>query len=445
MKKALLTCSVIACAVLTACGGGGDPIQAHEASGPIQLTAQKAPAFGNSGTVKPDVAKLLKPLEQLVTYETAGVAQDAYGRIVVVGQFAGSSTASTAFVARFQPDGRPDLTCGGLGVAALFGLAAGESMGQVRVAAAGQMLALRHNASGALVRINEACDIDAGFGRDGAARLPEGVMDLRAFDVDALGAVIGVSESSVMKFTRDGHLDTTFATLGVAKIAYPADASTSLDDVAINPDGSSVLGAMVRYGGGAVQSHFAAVARITPSGAIDGAFGKAGWAASLGRFETAGDFQRTSVASLPDGSTVLVWGGRQDGRGQVAMSMKVSSAGQLASGFGNQGISSWTVPGGEHTVHKQVVADGSSLLVCGDINPSSIPDRQAAYAMRVDALSGAVASVVGIANPDINTHGNGDSGFYKTCRGLSSRAGRTVMSVGVAASNTKPVVALINF
>jgi hypothetical protein len=96
-------------------------------------------------------------------------------------------------------------------------------------------------------------------------------------------------------------------------------------------------------------------------------------------------------------------------------------------------------------VHKQVVADGANLAVCGDINPSGVPDRQAAYAMKLDALKGSVSSVVGISNPDVRTYGSGDSGFYKVCRGLSSRNGRTVMSVGLASTETKPVVALINF
>jgi uncharacterized delta-60 repeat protein len=153
--------------------------------------------------------------------EVRGVALDGAGRIVV-----GGSTASGLTAIRLTPDGTPDPTFSGDGIATV---AAGG-------AASGGDLALTQ--SGSIIVGGSGCDAS------------------------------GACHFAVARLTSSGTPDTAFSGDGVAQTSFPSDYA-AVRSVALAPDGSVVAGGYTGPG-------YTALARYEPDGELDPAFGGGG-------------------------------------------------------------------------------------------------------------------------------------------------------------------------
>ncbi|MFT3770388.1 MAG: hypothetical protein QM820_33590 [Minicystis sp.] len=233
-----------------------------------------------------------------------GVAFDAQGDILAVGETAPGTDASTDFstiIARFSPAGVLDTTFGTNG-STVINVAVGKNGEVVR---------------GVGVQSN---------GKIVVAGVAEHAGATDARDRDAF----------VLRLDANGMLDTTFGTNGIAILdlspgvvvgnSYLADGHWGL---AIYPDDRIVVSASMVNAAGTDTDW--ALVRLTPNGAFDSTFGTNG----VFSFDVNhANANPRSVTILPDGG--LLGGGYTGINGvQVPVVFKVNSAGVLDTTFGN--------------------------------------------------------------------------------------------------------------
>ncbi len=141
--------------------------------------------------------------------------------------------------------------------------------------------------------------------------------------------------TDVLRYTTGGALDATFGRNGVA--AIPATLG-EIESMAVQPNGQILVAGV---GSGAL-----AVERLNPNGTVDTAFGSGGMAlASLnGRFPA----PQIVVLAQPDGSILLGGQLEPAGRGQSAQTLlaRFTPVGALDQAFGNSGTVVVTGSGG---------------------------------------------------------------------------------------------------
>lgn len=165
-----------------------------------------------------------------------------------------------------------------------------------------------------------AGDLDPTFGDGGKVVLPlDASFHARATtltaDMRILIAGSSADSFSVARITRDGQLDTTFATGGVATIrfdAYGPGTLATASAVLVRPDGRIVLLGTVSPGPGGPVASTLGLARLNRDGTPDPTFGIAGRATAGFVPTTAGAFAEThrlnAAALLPDGRIVVAGG-----------------------------------------------------------------------------------------------------------------------------------------
>jgi uncharacterized delta-60 repeat protein len=254
------------------------------------------------------------------------------GKILAIGQDP-NEVYELLFMARYLPDGTPDLTFGDFGrVAQRIGLGGGIS--SVLVDSAGRILLAR---GGYVFRFNPDGSPDTAFNDAHPTFSPA-----RHFALAPDGKIVGTNVRSddgslvVARFNADGSPDTTFGNAGRFE-GFPGFGNyyTDVKAVAVQADGRIVVG-----GRGLV--------RLTASGAPDPTFGGGDGFVPASPLIPPGYEQygrpnfvvARGVAVAPDGKILTTWGGNQDeSLGGYAVARYLPD-GTLDPGFatGGQGI-----------------------------------------------------------------------------------------------------------
>lgn len=261
--------------------------------------------------------------------------------------------------------GYPDPTFGKGGVVTAF--PAGSIATAVGIDAANRITVVGYTISShpdvAVVRLRRDGTLDPSFSGDGRARFDLGAVD-RAFDavVTARGGVAIVGRRSgreerifVLRITPDGSRMRSFGTNGLAVI----DAGTrdqSADAIAFTPHGRIVVGGYRSQG-----THTRSLlARLTPDGSLDPAFGGDGIAA----FDLSEAAEQVNdLIVLPSGAVVAT-GTVESGQEPRYSILKTTSDGRLARPFGRR--SGWSTfdagKGPDEATSLVQAADGDFLL-----------------------------------------------------------------------------------
>jgi uncharacterized delta-60 repeat protein len=212
------------------------------------------------------------------------IALDSQGRIVVAGTTGpatepGEVRSPSLAVARLTPEGVLDRTFAGDGRAS-FDVGAALTVGDIALDGAGRIV-VGGSSGGDLIAVRLLADgsPDASFSSDGVARADAGADESGArllAGADGSATVGGSScdddacRFALARFDAAGGPDAGFDGDGTVVTAFPGDYAI-LNDLAAAPDGG-VLAA----GDNAFQYHDAALARYTPSGALDPGFNAGG-------------------------------------------------------------------------------------------------------------------------------------------------------------------------
>jgi uncharacterized delta-60 repeat protein len=243
------------------------------------------------------------------------------GKIVVVYEFS-DSLGGGYYVRRFMPSGARDESFRPPDLHPVTNLVPADVIVQTdgKVVVAGEA-----GSAFALARFNPDGSYDMGFGTLGitTTEVPGGG-GARAVVQVAGGKLIaaGVADPdfALVRYLADGVVDPTFGTAGIQTTSFGGDLDQAYA-VAIQADGSIVAaGSTWKENGGNGTADFA-VARFSPSGALDTTFGSGGRAV-------------TSLGSLWDGARSVVI--QADGRIVAAGSTNDASFGpeDLGGGFG---------------------------------------------------------------------------------------------------------------
>lgn len=223
---------------------------------------------------------------------------DADGNLVVAGFSANPEAHHETFaVARLLPDGRLDPAFGrkgrvltavwpetGAGPADIARTVAIDTDG--RIVVAGETGSFFHDL--AVVRYLPDGSLDRGFGRKGIVTLDLGGDDrANALAIAADGSILvvgsgwtdGPDEDMIaVRLTADGTLDASFGEGGIAQVEFRGGADRAFG-VTIRDDGTIVMGGTGQLSGGCVnpcERYGLALARLTPDGRLDPAFGEEG-------------------------------------------------------------------------------------------------------------------------------------------------------------------------
>ena len=256
------------------------------------------------------------------TAAARGVAIEVDGKIVAVGQAAGSGPADTNFaLARYNVDGSPDLTFEGDGkVITDLGLLDGANAVVIqpdgRIVAAG---VARSAASGffAVARYLITGTLDESFGTGGKMLTDfsgsRSGLGATAVALQADGRIVAAGDANssgqrdfgVVRYNTDGMLDTTFDGDGKASTDFPLndDAATAM---AVQPDGKiiAVGGSQLRALVADAQDPNFQLARYNADGTLDSSFGNGGIVST--DFGSHGQEYAYDVALQPDGRIVVV-------------------------------------------------------------------------------------------------------------------------------------------
>jgi uncharacterized delta-60 repeat protein len=266
-------------------------------------------SFGEQGIFALDTGEFL---------QVNSIAEQSNGRILLMGGL----NNNTAFVARLTPDGKLDETFGYKGVARATLLKGGGVYFSSFSAVGG--------AKGTLL-VDDSILVAGGY-QTGVGTFTE------------LGLV---------RFTKDGALDKSFADQGIAHV--PVLGYSSATSVAIDSRGRFVLG-------GASATGFA-MARLLPNGLLDRAFGQGG-------------IINRQVGNAPSGIRDLAVGadGKLVGVGEALAPGRITLSrfledGEKESPFGKDGLAELSLADKETGSRSQsiIVLPDGKLLVSGEV------------------------------------------------------------------------------
>jgi len=283
----------------------------------------------------------------------SAVAVQPDGKIVVVGS---TSVNNDFAVARFNPDGTPDLSFNGTGSARFSsggpGIPGGiDAATAVAIQADGNIVVVGSTDVGgsldfAVIRIlANGTALDTTFSGDGKHAIPfnlggantdraTGVAIQADGRIVVVGSVqVGASDFDfgVVRLGAAGTPDAAFDGDGVRTVAFNLGGAN--DDratgVAVAGDGSIVIGGYAEVAGGA---HDFAAVRLAANGALDGTFDGDGKAA----VDFGGDDRAAAVGVRPDGRVVLTGAATALGVTAAAVA-QLTAAGTPDAAFGTAG------------------------------------------------------------------------------------------------------------
>jgi uncharacterized delta-60 repeat protein len=238
--------------------------------------------------------------EQLTDFggfdQAKGVAIQQDGKLVVSGITASSETDYDFAVARYKTDGTLDTTFSGDGRATTdFGFPS-QALDLIvqpdgKIVLAGGIVTGPGSAEFALARYNPDGTPDMSFSGDGQQRTSiSGAATALVLQPDGKIVLVGgfFDQFALARYTPDGNLDTTFSLDGLQVTTFPAGRASATDAV-LDPDGRILVV-------GVVEGDFGA-ARYHPSGNLDPSF-----AGEAGRPPTSAGRASSGTATSPTGS-----------------------------------------------------------------------------------------------------------------------------------------------
>ena len=304
------------------------------------------------------------------------------GKIVVAGSaYAGQSRGSAHYVfavARYNPlDGSPDSTFGSGGKTTVsFGNNSQTSDTEARAIAIqpdGKLLVGGFaGSSGAIARLNSNGSLDATFASGGkltssinagptSAALVTQSDGKIVFGGWTYGGQRTGYDFALARYSPNGNADTAFGNGGVATADF-FGFEDRIRALAIDGNNNIVAAGFASTGSGPVYRNFA-VARFTPSGQLDAAFGNGG-KVSTDIFGSWDDCY--ALAIQPDGK-ILAGGFSDDPNGQqfYLTVVRYNSNGALDSTFGTGGIVTTNLAGAQQNYAYAVAIQADGKIVAG--------------------------------------------------------------------------------
>ena len=218
-----------------------------------------------------------------------------------------------------------------------------------------------------LVRYTPSGGLDTTFGKGGIVITPvgnEGNAGAGTVVVQSNGKIVvagyayygGNEEFAVARYTASGALDTTFGTGGIV-LTPVGDGDAYANGIAVQSNGDIVVGGYAYYDG-----YEFAVARYTPSGALDTTFGTGGIVLTVvGNYNECYGY---GIALQGNGDIVQV--GEADNNGYYVFSLvRYTGSGTLDSTFGSGGIVLTDVGDGDDSSATCVAVQSNGDIVAG--------------------------------------------------------------------------------
>jgi uncharacterized delta-60 repeat protein len=223
------------------------------------------------------------------------VAVQPDGKIVVAG-FMDAGPNEAFAIARYMPDGSPDIGFGG----SIYGYAyflftpttSYSRIGAIALQPDGKIVAagkatVGGNPDFALVRLLPTGMLDTSFDVDGKVRHPVGVAtdEINDIAIQPDGRIVAVGESqggvssndvTVARYNTDGSLDTSFNLVGVQTTALSVEPDAA-EGVVLQPDGKIVIAGQAEDGAGISRI---VLVRYGAGGGLDFSFGTGGIAST---------------------------------------------------------------------------------------------------------------------------------------------------------------------
>ncbi|QDU28395.1 Bifunctional hemolysin/adenylate cyclase precursor [Anatilimnocola aggregata] len=305
----------------------------------------------------------------------------ADGKILLVGTATNSSGIPSFAVARYLTDGNLDLTFGidGLAeadvVAPRSNIVAATMQADGSIIAAGFLLglppAMQFDVN--LVRFEANGAVDTTFGESGLVTTAfiGPTMNFGRTEVvvqpDGKTLVAGTAHDmsaamswNVMRYNRDGSLDTSFGNAGLVRTVFPGAMMNFVESLVLLPDGRFIVAGPIQ----AMGLPHMGVARYHSDGTLDTSFGVNG----LAEFHFGDvDVHTADVALQADGKLVVTGFVATAGMGDILLT-RIMPDGSLDTSFGTAGSTTTSVNGND---------SGNSVLVQ--------PDGKIVVAARIDA------------------------------------------------------------
>jgi uncharacterized delta-60 repeat protein len=320
-------------------------------------------SFGDKGRVTTDFDGLFD--------EGSALALQGDGKIVA----AGSSTGH-ASIARYLPDGSLDPSFDHDGQLVLD-LGYDVRARDLAIQRNGKIVvALDDSWTFSVARLRKNGALDASFGTGGVASedFSPGSTDwTRAVALDGSGGVLlggsvypgGTTQDDwgLARFDRLGDLDPSFGDGGLTTTDFANDGPDVLEDLVVQPDGMIVAtGQSSEEPGSADQVSDVTVARYDQGGVLDADFGTDGWVRTdLGSFFDVG----RSVALGPDGTIVVASDVYADANTQAAAVRYTSEGVPDATFGGGDGIAIVDTPSTSDQAFGVAVQPNGRIVIAG--------------------------------------------------------------------------------
>ena len=288
------------------------------------------------------------------------IVQQQNGRLVSVGQTQDEAGRNFMLLGLTDNNGYLDSTFGGGGVTLTdVAVDLADVANKMTLLPDGRLLVAGYANNNtdddfAVARYSADGILDDTFGDGGFTVINFGGTDrVNDVAVDAAGNIVLVGEAAgemgVARLTPEGDLDEAFGDGGKRRLIRGESADAI--GVEFGADGSIYVGGISQASG--VWSM--TVARLTPSGELDARFGEDGWAVASA---PSGDTFAYDMVLLPNQTLLLVGGWRDGEVTEAAAARVVMSSGQMDPSFGEDGL-----------YHQAIGSDGDDTLFAAALQP----------------------------------------------------------------------------
>lgn len=261
----------------------------------------------------------------------------------------------------------------------------------------------------AIVRYTIAGIVDSTFGTNGKIithlgtgnNVVNGLCTQDGWSV-VVGGIVQSSNNTdfvVMRYTRDGIIDSTFGANGIVTTDFGTGNNDVLSALAVQSDSSII--AVGTSSSGSVNSF--ALARYTKTGALDNTFGTGGMVIVSG----SGDDEATSISLRSDGK-MIVGGYISNGVNDDFGLMRFKTTGEIDNSFGNNGKVITPVGNGDDGIYALVTQTDGKIIGTG----SSLINGIYRTAMVRYNATGSLDTTFGVGGKVIGTDTSGNSEIY---------------------------------